>query len=76
MSVISLLTDLGLDTFVAEMKAVIVSICPEARIVDITHQVEKFNMAGVHSQGFYEHLESARGDGILRVCELTDRLLI
>ena len=42
---LSLLTDFGLkDPFVAEMKAVILSICPEARIIDITHQVEKFDI--------------------------------
>lgn len=45
MRLISLLTDFGLsDPFVAEMKAVIFSICPEARIIDITHQVGKFNI--------------------------------
>ncbi len=45
MRIISLLTDFGLsDPFVAEMKAVIFSICPEARIIDITHQVGKFNV--------------------------------
>jgi len=43
--VITLLTDFGLkDPYVAEMKGTILSICPEARIVDITHQVEKFNI--------------------------------
>jgi S-adenosylmethionine hydrolase len=42
---VSLLTDFGLmDPFVAEMKAVILSICPETRIVDISHQVEKFDV--------------------------------
>lgn len=42
---ISLLTDFGLkDPFVGEMKAIILSICPSARIVDITHEVEKFNI--------------------------------
>lgn len=42
---LSLLTDFGLmDPFVAEMKAVILSICPEAGIIDITHQVEKFDV--------------------------------
>ncbi len=42
---ISLLTDFGLmDPFVGEMKAVILSICPEARIVDISHQVEKYEV--------------------------------
>jgi hypothetical protein len=45
MPLISLLTDFGLkDPFVAEMKAVILSICPEARIVDISHLVEKFDI--------------------------------
>ncbi len=45
MPVVSLLSDFGLlDPFVAEMKAVIFSICPEARIIDITHQVGKFNV--------------------------------
>ncbi|MGD8507241.1 MAG: SAM-dependent chlorinase/fluorinase, partial [Candidatus Bathyarchaeota archaeon] len=45
MTVISLLSDFGLkDSYVAEMKAVILSICPEARIVDISHQIEKFNI--------------------------------
>ena len=42
---ISLLTDFGIqDPYVAEMKAVILSICPDANIVDITHQVGKFNI--------------------------------
>ncbi len=44
-ALVSLLTDFGLtDPFIAEMKAVIFSICPEARIIDITHQVEKFDI--------------------------------
>jgi S-adenosylmethionine hydrolase len=43
--VVSLLTDFGLiDPYVSEMKAVILSICPRARIVDISHLVEKFNI--------------------------------
>jgi len=42
---ITLLSDFGLkDPYVAEMKAVILSICPGARIVDISHSVEKFNV--------------------------------
>ena len=42
---ISLLTDFGLmDPYVAEMKAIILSISPSARIVDISHLVEKFNV--------------------------------
>lgn len=40
----TLTTDFGLkDPYAAEMKAVILSICPMATIVDITHEVEKFN---------------------------------
>jgi hypothetical protein len=45
MSVITLLTDFGTkDPYAAEMKAVIISICPEAQIIDISHDIEKFNM--------------------------------
>lgn len=43
--VITLTTDFGLvDPYVAEMKAVILKINPNARIVDISHQIEKFNI--------------------------------
>jgi S-adenosylmethionine hydrolase len=43
--IITLTTDFGLrDPYVAEMKAVILGISPSARIVDVTHQVEKFNV--------------------------------
>jgi hypothetical protein len=43
--IITLTTDFGLkDPYVAEMKAVILSICPHAVIVDISHQVEKFDV--------------------------------
>ncbi len=42
---ITLTTDFGLlDPYVSEMKAVILSISPEARIVDITHNISKFNI--------------------------------
>ena len=45
MSIISLLSDFGhKDPYVAEMKAVILSISPQARIVDVTHDVEKFSI--------------------------------
>jgi len=45
MSIISLLSDFGhKDPYVAEMKAVILSINPQAHIVDITHEIEKFNI--------------------------------
>jgi len=44
-SIVTLLSDFGLkDPYVAEMKAAIISICPEARIVDVSHEVEKFNV--------------------------------
>lgn len=42
---ITLTTDFGLlDPYVAEIKAVILGINPEAKIVDISHQIEKFNI--------------------------------
>jgi S-adenosylmethionine hydrolase len=42
--IITLTTDFGLrDPYVAEMKAVILSISPEATIVDVSHEIEKFN---------------------------------
>jgi len=45
MAIITLLSDFGLkDPYVAEMKAVIHSIHPEARIVDISHEIGKFNI--------------------------------
>lgn len=45
MPIITLLSDFGLkDPYVAEMKAVILSICPEATIVDISHEIRKFDV--------------------------------
>ena len=45
MSIISLLSDFGLkDPYVAEMKGVILSISPQAIIVDISHEIDKFNI--------------------------------
>jgi len=42
---IGLLSDFGLkDPYVAEMKAVILSICRGAQIIDISHGIEKFNV--------------------------------
>jgi len=42
---ITLLTDFGLkDPYVAEMKAVILSICPDATLVDITHEIPKYDV--------------------------------
>ncbi len=44
-AVITLTTDFGTkDTFVAELKGVILSINPSALIVDITHEIEPFNI--------------------------------
>ena len=44
-SIITLLTDFGLkDTYVAQMKGVILSISPETKIVDITHQIPPQNI--------------------------------
>ncbi|MEM3730280.1 MAG: S-adenosyl-l-methionine hydroxide adenosyltransferase family protein [Candidatus Bathyarchaeia archaeon] len=43
--IITLTTDFGLrDPYVAEMKAVILDINPNATIIDISHEVEKFNI--------------------------------
>lgn len=43
--VITLVTDFGLrDPYVAEMKGVILNICPSVNIVDISHEIEKFNV--------------------------------
>jgi len=42
---ITLLSDFGLrDPYVAEMKAVILSICPNASIVDVSHEVDKYDV--------------------------------
>jgi len=43
--IIALLSDFGLkDGYVAQMKAVILSICPKATVVDISHQIERHNL--------------------------------
>jgi S-adenosylmethionine hydrolase len=43
--IITLTTDFGLrDPYVAEMKAVILSISPDTTIIDVTHKIEKFNI--------------------------------
>jgi S-adenosylmethionine hydrolase len=43
--IVTLTTDFGLkDPYVAEMKAAILSIFPDAVIVDITHEIAKFNI--------------------------------
>lgn len=43
--IIALLTDFGTtDWYVASMKAVIARICPQANVIDITHQIEPGNV--------------------------------
>lgn len=45
MSIITLLSDFGYkDPYVAEMKAVILSINSQARIIDISHEIKKYNI--------------------------------
>jgi len=45
MAVVALLTDFGLnDSFVAQMKAVILKVNPAAQIVDISHGVDSFDI--------------------------------
>ncbi|MBS3809264.1 MAG: SAM-dependent chlorinase/fluorinase [Desulfobacterales bacterium] len=47
MPVISLLTDFGLsDSYAGIMKGVIASLCPDARVIDITHQVAPGDIYG------------------------------
>ncbi|MEM2927170.1 MAG: SAM-dependent chlorinase/fluorinase, partial [Candidatus Bathyarchaeia archaeon] len=49
--IITLLTDFGnKDPYVACMKGVILSICPEASIVDLSHEVPKFDI--IHASFF------------------------
>src|SRR5579871_3216896 len=44
--IITLMTDFGLrDHYVAAMKGVILSICPDARIVDVTHEVSSYEVS-------------------------------
>ncbi|MCS4542144.1 MAG: S-adenosyl-l-methionine hydroxide adenosyltransferase family protein [Euryarchaeota archaeon] len=51
MKLITLLTDFGTkDAYVAEMKGVILSINPSVQIIDITHDIQKFNiLQGAHA---------------------------
>lgn len=47
MTVITLTTDFGLrDPYVAEMKGVLLSLAPDVRLVDITHEVESHDVVG------------------------------
>lgn len=42
--IITLTTDFGSSEYVGAMKGVIYSICPKAKIVDITHEIKKFDI--------------------------------
>jgi hypothetical protein len=43
--IITLLTDFGTkDAFVGVMKGIMLGICPEAKIVDVSHEVPKYNV--------------------------------
>jgi S-adenosylmethionine hydrolase len=43
--VVTFLSDFGLkDPYVAEMKAIVLRKCPEAKIVDISHAIDKFDV--------------------------------
>jgi hypothetical protein len=43
--IVTLTTDFGLkDPYVAEMKVVILGISPDATIIDVSHEIEKFNI--------------------------------
>lgn len=45
MKIVTLLSDFGLrDGYVAQMKGVILKECPGARIIDISHQIERHNI--------------------------------
>jgi len=45
MKIVGLLSDFGpRDSYVAEMKAVVLSRCPEVRLVDISHEIPKFDV--------------------------------
>jgi len=45
MQIVTLLSDFGSrDQYVAQMKGTILTICPSATLVDITHEIEKFNV--------------------------------
>jgi S-adenosylmethionine hydrolase len=42
--IVTLTTDFGPGEYVGAMKGVIYSTCPEVEIVDVTHEIEKFNV--------------------------------
>lgn len=45
MCIVTLLSDFGSrDQYVSEMKGTILTLCPSATVVDISHEIEKFNI--------------------------------
>jgi S-adenosylmethionine hydrolase len=45
MRIVTLLSDFGSrDEYVSEMKGTVLTICPSATLVDISHEIEKFNI--------------------------------
>jgi S-adenosylmethionine hydrolase len=59
--IITLLSDFGLkDPYVSEMKAVLLSICPEVTIIDISHEIKKFEAREREEE---KEAKSKRGTG-------------
>lgn len=44
MPIVTIATDFGASHYVAAMKGVIYSLCSSVQVVDITHEIQKFNM--------------------------------
>jgi S-adenosylmethionine hydrolase len=45
MAIVTLLSDFGSrDQYVSEMKGTIITLCPSASVVDISHEIEKYNI--------------------------------
>jgi S-adenosylmethionine hydrolase len=46
LKLVSLTTDFGLkDPYVGQLKAALLTVCPDVVIVDVTHEIEKYNVA-------------------------------
>ncbi len=50
--IVTLITDFGSGEYVGAMKGVIYSNCPDVKIVDITHDIEKFNVRNAAASVF------------------------
>ena len=77
-SLITLTTDFGTrDGYVAQMKGVILAINPKARLIDVTHDIESFDVMGAALvlKGVSEYFPDryhTRGGGRSRSRELID----